>query len=256
LGNILSLEGKIILWNRHFNSHSVSPETEKYLTSFLDSRERPAFEKAIFRLNQYAPIADLKALARNRYMAWPYRLLLGLPVTLLTDVLLPGRVFPWGDYFNPFTNVAHLYSDDPAIALHEAGHAWDFSDFPYKGTYALLRSVPFMDLYQEQYATTEAINYLIEIKDRREELHAYKVLWPAYGTYIGAYVPLPLGSAIGAVVGHVFAWIKVHERKKFYKRMDAVLTGNSPSQIKKEDSTLLPTLRDASEVESLSQGPH
>ena len=107
--------------------------------------------------------------------------------------------------------------------MHEAGHAFDFAEFPYKGTYALIRVVPFMDLYQEKYATNEAVEYLIETRDRQTEYHAYRVLWPAYGTYMGAYVPLPFGSAVGAIFGHVGAYFKVRSRKKFYKRMDKAL---------------------------------
>jgi len=227
IGNILSLPAKLILWNWQFNSHSISPTTETLLTRYLNARNRPAFEQTIYRLNQYAPLSDLRALIKNRHMAWPYRLVLGFPVTLLTDVLLPGRLFPWGDYFNPYTNVAHLYSDDPTIALHEAGHAYDFADFPYKGTYALLRIVPFMDLYQERYATDEAINYLIETQDRSLELRAYKTLWPAYGTYIGSYLPMPFGSVAGALVGHISGRTKARVRQRYYERMDAVL-GTAP----------------------------
>jgi hypothetical protein len=119
----------------------------------------------MLRLNQYNPAQDLSRLARNRHVAWPYRLLIGLPVTLLSDVLLPGRLFPWGDYYNPYTNTVHLYSDLPAVSLHEAGHAHDFSKQRYKGTYALGRLVPFVDLFQEFHATDEAIDHTIEIQD-------------------------------------------------------------------------------------------
>lgn len=223
LGNILALPDKLVLWNWRFDNHSISPATERKLTAYLDARNRPAFEESTYRLNQYAPMDDLHALVKNHHMAWPYRLLLGLPVTLLTDVLLPGRIFPWGDYFNPYTNTAHLYSDDPTIALHEAGHAYDYADFPYKGTYALIRMVPLMDLYQEKCATSEAIDYLIETGDRELEYHAYRTLWPAYGTYIGSYLPVSFGSVVGAVGGHIAGRIKAATRKRYYQRMDAAL---------------------------------
>ncbi len=223
LGNVLSLPYKLILWNWQFNSHSISAETEARLMQFLDARTQPAFERTVYRLNQYCPFQDLRALVKNRFVAWPFRLLPGLPATLLTDVLLPGRLFPWGDYFNPYTNVAHLYSNDPTIALHEAGHALDFAEFPHKGTYALIRIVPFVDLYQEWRASDEAVDYLIAIGDRQTEFHAYRTLWPAYGTYIGSYFPLPFGSVAGALFGHVAGYGKVRARRRYYKRMDAVL---------------------------------
>lgn len=227
LGSVLALPGKLILWNWKFTNHDISQATEDRLIRYLDAKKLPAFEDTAYRLNQYCPLADLRALWKNRYVAWPYRLLPGLPVTLLTDIIFPGRLFPWGDYYNPYTNTAHLYSDDPAIALHEAGHAFDFADFPYKGTYALLRIVPFLDLYQERLATENAIRFLQEIGDREGEYHAYQTLWPAYGTYMGAYMPLPFGSAAGAAVGHIAGRLKARSKRRYDEHMDEIL-GKAP----------------------------
>lgn len=224
IGNILALPGKLILWNWRFNSHFISEDTEAGLVRYLDARQLPAFEDTVYRLNQYAPIADLKALVKNRHVGWPYRMLFGLPTTLLYDVVLPGRLLPWGDYFNPYTNVVHLYSDDLPIALHEAGHAYDYADFAYKGTYAITRLAPFFDLSQEWQASEHAIEYLQEIGDRNMEYRAYKVLWPAFGTYVGSYLPIPLGSFPGALAGHVSGRLKAKEQRKFYERMDRVLS--------------------------------
>lgn len=223
LGNVLALPGKFLLWNGDFSNHSVSEETEAKLINYLEYRSQPAFEDTHFHLNRYAPHEDLRSLFKNQYVAWPYRIFIGLPVTLIFDVLLPGRLFPWGDYYNPYTNTVHIYSDDPTIVLHEAGHAYDFSNFPLKGTYALLRFVPFMDLYQEWWASDEAIDYLIDTGDRELEFRAYRTLYPAYGTYVGNYLPLPFGSAVGAVIGHVVARVKVWSRKRYYQEMDAVV---------------------------------
>ena len=139
LGNVLSLPMKLLLWSWKFNLHSISPETEQELVQYLDARDLPSLEDARFRLNEYRPGQDLGRLVKNRHVAWPYRLLIGLPVTLLVDVLLPGRLFPWGDYYNPYTNTVHLYSDHPAIALHEAGHVHDLAMRRLKGTYSAAR---------------------------------------------------------------------------------------------------------------------
>lgn len=220
---ILALPGKLILWNGAFCNHRISQATEAKLISYLNAKTLPAFEQTTYRLNEYAPFQDLGALMRNKQVAWPYRLLLGLPITVVYDIVLTGRLFPWGDYYNPYTNVVHLYSDDAAVALHEAGHAYDFADYPLKGTYALLRILPFLDLYQEWMASENAVAYLVEQQDREGEFHAYRTLWPAYGTYGGAYLPLPLGSIAGAGVGHIAGRFKVKERREYYKRMDAVL---------------------------------
>ena len=185
VGNVLSLPAKLLLWSWKFNLHYISPQTEEKLIEYLEARHLPALKDARFQLNEYRPGQDLSRLIHNRYVAWPYRLLIGTPVTLVFDVLLPGRLFPWGDYYNPFTNTVHLFSDHPAIALHEAGHVHDLATRHYKGTYAAVRLIPFVDLYQEYKASKEAIGYLKETHDHPTELSAYKILYPAYGTYAG-----------------------------------------------------------------------
>lgn len=225
VGSVLALPGKLILWNWQFANHDVSAQTEDVLVRYLNARKLPAFEETAYRVNQYSPLQDLRALSRNKHVAWPYRLIIGLPITLIYDVAFPGRLFPWGDYYNPYTNTVHLYSDDATIALHEAGHAYDFADFDYKGTYALLRIVPFLDLYQEWQASEHAIDYFIEAEDREMEYRAYKTLFPAYGTYAGSYLPISFGSIPGALAGHVVGRGKAASKRRYYEHYDAVLRG-------------------------------
>jgi hypothetical protein len=220
LGNVLAIFPKLLLFDWRFANHSISPETESYVARYLDAYQAEVGQTMV-RLNQYAPHKDLKRLVTNRQVAWPYRLLLGLPSTLIIDVLLPGRLFPWGDYYNPWTNTVHVYSDHPAISLHEAGHAYDIGRRRFKGTYAAIRIVPFVDLYQEAQATDEAIRHFIETGDRKQELRAYKILYPAMGTYAGSYMFILGGSIIGAIVGHLYGRAKAHDRAKYYERLDA-----------------------------------
>ena len=202
IGNVLALPMKLLLFSWKFDLHYVSPQTEEKLATYLDAQELPALKAARFQLNEYRPGEDLSRLVHNHYVAWPYRVLIGVPVTLFADVLLPGRLFPWGDYYNPYTNTVHLFSDHPAIALHEAGHAHDFASRRFKGTYSALRLIPFVDLYQEYKATQEAIRYLKAVHDQPTELSAYKILYPAYGTYVGSYFFPPIGTLGGALLGH------------------------------------------------------
>jgi len=220
IGNVFAVFGKILLWNWRFASHSVSSETEAYLVKYVDAHQKET-GRTVFRLNQYAPHKDLKRLITNKQVAWPYRLLIGIPVTLIFDVVLPGRIFLWGDYYNPWTNTVHLYSDHPAISLHEAGHSYDIGHRRFKGTYAFIRTIPFVDLYQEAQATDEAITHFIEIGDRHQEYRAYKILYPAMGTYAGSYMFIVGGSVIGAIVGHIFGRAKAHDRRKYYEQLDA-----------------------------------
>lgn len=222
IGNIFALPIKLILWNWKVDNHAVSAETEQYLVDYIDTPASRT-EATHFSLNEYAPGRALSRLVRNRKVKWPYRLLLGLPVTLLIDVLLPGRLFGGligGDNYNPFTDTVSIYSDLPSVALHEAGHAHDSNGRRWKGTYALIRLIPFVDLYQEYKATDEAFDYLIATGEHEQEINAYKVLYPAYGTYVGGYFFIPGGSLLGAVLGHIIGRTKAHERRVFYESFD------------------------------------
>ena len=223
LGNVFALPTKIILFHWKMDNHAISERTESYLVRYIDLPVSVT-EGTHFSLNEYAPGRALTRLVHNRKVAWPYRLLLGFPITLISDVLLPGRLFAGllgGDSYNPYTDTVAIYSDLPSVALHEAGHAHDFNSRRFKGTYGLIRIIPFVDLYQEFRASDEAIDHLIEIGDRQEELAAYKILYPAYGTYVGNYLLLPGGSLAGAFLGHIFGRMKAHDRVKYYQRLDA-----------------------------------
>ena len=200
LGNLLSLPSKLILLNWKVDNHAISEETEQVLVDYLNYRPEDLQDLKI-RLNQWTPFHDLGRLWSNKKVAWPYRLLMGLPVTLVFEVLLPGRLLG-GDHYNPYTNTIHLYSDLPPISIHEAGHAYDFASQRLPGTYALLRFVPFVELLQELKATDEAIIYFTETDDLENELSSYKILYPALGTYIGQRFISPYGLAAVAV-GHL-----------------------------------------------------
>ena len=56
------------------------------------------------------------------------------------------------------------------------------------------------------------------------------MLYPAYGTYVGAYVPFPGVSIIGALLGHVVGRAKAHSRAAYYAKQDEAVTGVSPSR--------------------------
>lgn len=217
LGNILSLPWKLLFWSWKLDRHSISPETENYLRAYIDDPRSKATDTH-FSLNEYAPGRDLQRLVSNRKVAWPYRLLLGLPETLIRDLLLPGRLFG-GDHYNPFTDTVSIFSDHPAIALHEAGHVHDFNSQKHKGTYAVFRYFLFFTLHQEMEATSEAIEYFQNQGDRDQELRAYKILYPAFGSYAGSILPL-IGNVIAIMVGHATGRAKAISRAKYYESLD------------------------------------
>jgi hypothetical protein len=184
-GWICGIPGKIMLWDRRIDNHRMTEKTIETTAEYLQANTMPHLK---VRMNQYAPIEDFKRLRKNTTVAWPYRYTLGL-LSVGGEAILPGRRLG-GDHFKPFTQTVHLYSDVESIALHELAHAKDFSRQEYQGTYAL--AYLFMPTWHETIASRDALAYWYDRQDRSGIVEANRILYPAYGTYIG--------SALGAFV--------------------------------------------------------
>ena len=202
-GWVWGIPSKLILWNRRIENHRISEETEMQMVEYLQTN---GLTDVKVRLNQYRPWDDWRRLTRNKSVAAPWRYTFGAIATL-GETIIPGRLFG-GDHYNPYTATIHLYSDVPAIAFHEAGHAKDFSNKRHPGNYAALYVLPIVPLWHERIATNDAMSYVLYKNDAQLRREAYNVLYPAYGTYGGnaiGYVlpryssPLYLG---GILAGH------------------------------------------------------
>jgi hypothetical protein len=178
-GNVLAIPNKLLLLTVDFESHAVSPEIEAQIERFVDEHE--LYDVRV-RINEYDPLGELWRLLANGRVNVFLRLLFG-PLLWLGYVLNIGRLFG-GDHYNAFSNTVNLYSNHPAIALHEMGHALDFSRRRFPGLYALLRFVPGVALYQEYLASLHAIEHFRAHGMHDEEIRAYRVLFPAYSTYV------------------------------------------------------------------------
>ena len=202
-GWVVGIPSKLILWDRRADNHRLGPETEEAIARYLESN---GLTSVRVRLNQYAPRDDWRRLVANKSVAAPWRYTLGT-VNTLYETIVPGRLFG-GDHYNPFTNTIHLYSDIPAIALHEGGHAKDFARRKWKGTYAASYLLPAVPLYHESIASADVFAYLESSGTVDQRREALRILYPAYGTYVGSAVgtfvprfsdPIYLGSV---AVGH------------------------------------------------------
>jgi len=212
LGHYLfSLPAKLALLSWHVENHDVSPETEQALVRYLDENR---LCRVKVRINQYAPGGEWSRLFRNREVHGFWRYTFGF-LTVTGYTIFPQRVFG-GDNYNPFTNTISIYSDESAVALHEGGHAKDFSERDWKGPYAAVRILPIVPLYQEGIATGDAVSYL-RAEDPPEEKPAYPLLWGAWGTYVAGeanwlvegpilYAIIIPAGWIGRGVGTVYAW--------------------------------------------------
>ena len=213
LGWIFGIPARIILWDKRVNNHELSEETRSAIENYLHKNELNGVK---VRLNQYAPGDEFSRIVDNESVGIGWRYTAGM-LSWLFYTLLPQRIIG-GDNYNPFSNTINLYSDVPAIGLHEAAHARDVAGREYKGTYAVAYFIPFFSLYVEALSSNEAISYLHADGTIKEQQEAYHVLYPAYGTHVGANLALFLSSPwsalapiLGAIPGHAIGRAKASQ---------------------------------------------
>jgi hypothetical protein len=184
LGWVLGIPDKIVLWDRRVSNHHISADTEEAIAQYLAENNLYAVK---VRLNQYHPWDEWRRLVANKRVGWGWRYSLGT-LSCLGYTVFPGRIFG-GDNYNPFTNTVSIYSDVPALVLHEGGHAKDFSRRRFPGTYAAVYVlIPGAPLWHEAVATNDALSYLHEHGTAEQQREGFRLLYPAYGTYIGGTV--------------------------------------------------------------------
>lgn len=212
LGWVVGIPDKILLWDRRVANHQISQQTEVHIVDYL---ARNNLKSTRVRLNQYRPLDDWRRLIRNDSVGPLWRATFGT-ISVLGETVIPGRIFG-GDHYNPYTDTVHLYSDIPAIALHEGGHAKDFARRKWKGSYAFLYVMPVVPLYHESVASSDVFAYLNFYGTPDEQASAAKILYPAYGTYIGnatgAFFPsygMPIYYA-SLVTGHAVGRYKARQ---------------------------------------------
>lgn len=223
VGWVVGIPGKVLLWDRRVDNHDVSPKTTAAVADYLHTNHLPHVK---VRANQYAPIDELERLTQNKSVAWPYRYTFGL-YSVVRDAVLPGRIFG-GDNFNPYTQSIHLYSDIPSIALHEGAHAKDFARRKYAGTYAFAYN--FVPLWHETIASRDALAYAHFEGDRETIEEANRILYPAYGTYVGSALGTFAGPASGPIYvasvlgGHVEGRLENHRLREQAEPLNVAYT--------------------------------
>ena len=144
-------------------------------------------------------------------------------------MIFPGRIFG-GDHYNPITNSVHIFSNHPAIILHELGHALDYRNRKYPGIYSFFGFVPIVSLYKEFVASKFVFNFLKKKKYYKEELAAYRTLFPAYSTYVAGsifeYIPTPIIISLFTpfiILGHIIGQFNAYNRKNELKANGIIL---------------------------------
>lgn len=174
-----SLLAKLLLWDKDIDSHQIDQATIDELKFYLDQNGMHDVQVLV---NSYSPGNQWSRLFKNRNVGAGWRYTIGI-ISVGLYTILPGRFFG-GDAYNPYTNTIYLYSNDVSIALHEGGHAKDFGRRELKGTHAALYNLPLAPLYYEARASNEALGYLRCQNQTEARKDAYKLLYPAYTTYV------------------------------------------------------------------------
>jgi len=119
LGRVLAIPNRIALGDSLVDNHNVSPQTEMQITNYL---EQNGLSTVLVRSNQYAPLSEYKRMVTNTKIRPIWKATFG-NYNLLKYTLLPGRLLG-GDWYNPYSDSLHVYSDTPVVAISRSilGH--------------------------------------------------------------------------------------------------------------------------------------
>jgi len=123
------------------------------------------------------------------------RIFLGIPATILGGI---GAKLTRADYYNPFTKTLTVYSDVPAIARHELGHAEDFQRVGSPTLYSLSTLLaPPIRLWKEARASYFA--HVAAPKSQKWQTGRY--LAPAFATYLAGFMFNPITLGLSNIIG-------------------------------------------------------
>ena len=203
VGWVFGIPAKVLLWDRRAENHQVSAQTTSCVQTYLQEN---GLRDVKVRVNQYAPGDEWRRLAQNTNVSPLWRYSVGA-LNTLGYTILPGRLFG-GDNYNPFTNTISIYSDIPAVAIHEAAYAKDNAAQQLPGTYGFAQQVPGLNIWHETQATKLAHHWMQHSQDPQLVRESHRVLAPLYGMRVGDSIGglLPAGdsllAAAGAITGH------------------------------------------------------
>ena len=189
LRSFFSLPAKLLLWNRTVGSGDLHEDAEIAVKLALADGGTADTHISV---NEYNPKIIWQRTFQNNKTSILSKVTFGT-MSALVYTIIPGRLFyGGGDHYNPFADTVVLYSDNLDIALHEAGHAVDFSEKQKKhigpGLYTLGRYFFPIKLYQEAVATGKAFEFTAQHGASEDVRSSYALLFPAFGSYLAASI--------------------------------------------------------------------
>ena len=171
--------------------------------------QQNGLSSVLVRSNQYAPVDELRRMISNKNIRPIWKSTFG-SYNLLKYTLLPGRL-TGGDWYNPYSESLHIYSDNPVVAISSATYAADLNTRVNPGAYAALKDVPLAGLGHETTSTKLALDWY-EGKSPQEYDTARAILYPNLGATYGSQLAsfIPYGGVVGKLVGGGLGRLAAH----------------------------------------------
>lgn len=242
IGWVIGVPSKLMLLDARADNHDVSAATVAGATDLLAAKE---VDGVMVRVNQYDPLGEWRRLAKNDRVSLPWRATVGTLYTLGYSVL-PGRLIG-GDWYNPFTDTVHVYSDVPALAMEQAAQAYDSHQKSHPGLYSAVRLLPLVGLVHEARSKEVVFEHLDESGSVEEQAEARRVLQPQLGREVGgqAAMLLPQADALfslgGAAVGHVVGRYQANRIEAAAEDEAVTPSSTAPASVTPPDSPTLGT---------------
>ena len=187
--SIFSLPHKLLLWDSSVGSGELHKDAETAAKLFLAEGGATSTHISV---NEYNPKIIWQRTFQNDKASILTKITYGVLHALIYTVIPSKLFYKGGDHYNPFADTIVLYSDNLDVALHEAGHAVDFSEKQRQhidpGLYMLGRYFFPIMLYQEAVATGKAFKFTKEHGASEDVRSSYALLFPAFGTYLAASI--------------------------------------------------------------------
>lgn len=214
IGWVAGTPNKLALWDRRADNHDIAPETVGGVLRYMNAN---SLNDVQVNVNRYDPLDEWGRLIANQRVGPGWKYTVGL-YAHLKYTLLPGRVVG-GDWYNPYTDSLHLYSDIVPLGIARVAYAKDVRTRDYAGTYAASQEIPIVGMMHEALATEDALYYLRNYETQEQIEEAERILAPDYGASWGGQVAsfLPYGATIGRLIGASFG----HASNAFKDSCDA-----------------------------------